>query len=617
MKRYANLILGGLLYLAALIVTYLYREAGIGLGLFIASYLLVGYSVLYSAYLSIKEGEVFSEYFLMALATIGAFLLKEYPEAVAVMLFYNIGEVFEHYAVGKSRKSIAEMMAIRPEVARVIHNDEVLMLSPDEVKLGEVLLVHAGERIPLDGKIIKGSANLDTSALTGESLPIVVEASDEVLSGSLNLDGVLEIEVTKAFEDSTVNRILDMVELASMRKSKREQFITKFARYYTPVVVIGALLLATVPNFFTGFSMWQDWLYRALIFLVVSCPCALVVSVPLSFFGGIGGASKRGILVKGSNYLEALAEVDTMVFDKTGTITKGILAVESLLPQKIEEETLLELVALIESYSNHPLAKAVLACYGKKVDKSRITSVTEVGGRGLKGLLDGEVILCGNAAFMAENEIRDVIPLENTCIHLAYRGEYLGAITFSDQLKKEAKSTLKALKASGIKSLVMLTGDKNEVAQSFKQSLGFDEVYGDLLPGDKLFHVERLLEAKKTTLAFIGDGINDAPVLARADIGIAMGAMGSDAAIEASDVVIMDDNLTHLEEGIKIAKKTVTIAKQNTIFAIGIKVGVLLLSVFGLANLWLGVFSDVGVTVLAVLNALRSLSNQAIIKKDA
>lgn len=610
MKRYINLILGILFYISALVVSYFIDREMLGLILFISSYLLVGYSVIYSAYLSIKEGEIFSEYFLMTLATLGAFLLQEYPEAVAVMLFYKIGELFENYAVGKSRKSIAEIMAIRPEMARVIHNGQVLTLSPEKVTLGEHILVHAGERVPLDGIVLEGSAHLDSSALTGESLPIVVEKGSEILSGTLNLDGVLEIEVTKVFAESTVNRILDMVELASMRKSKREQFITKFARYYTPVVVIGAVLLATVPNFFTGFTMWQEWLYRSLIFLVVSCPCALVVSVPLSFFGGIGGASKRGILVKGSNYLEALAEVDSMVFDKTGTITKGILEVESILPQGVSQEALLELMAEIEFHSNHPLAKAVLNRYEKGLEKSRVINVSEIGGRGLKGLLDGADILCGNEALMRENHIKVMTPLENTCIHLAYKGEYLGAVTFSDQLKPEAKEALLQLKASGVKNLVMLTGDKTAVAQSFKDVLGFNRVYGDLLPGDKLTHVEALLKQNRGTLAFVGDGINDAPVLARADLGIAMGAMGSDAAIEASDIVIMDDNLNRLAEGIGIAKKTVCIAKQNTVLAIGIKVGVLILSIFGLANLWLGVFADVGVTVLAVLNALRSLSSK-------
>lgn len=610
MKKYLNLALGISFYLIALYTTKILDKELLGLGFFILSYLIVGYSVLYHAYLSIKEGEVFSEHLLMALATVGAFLLKEYPEAVAVMLFYNIGEIFEDYAVGKSRKSIAEIMSIRPDKARVFRNGEMVELSPEEVSLGERLIVRAGERIPLDGKVLEGCANIDTSALTGESLPVVVNQGDEILSGSLNLDGALEIEVTKNFEASTVNRILEMVELASMRKSKREQFITRFARYYTPVVVIGALLLATVPNFFTGFSMWQDWLYRALVFLVVSCPCALVVSVPLSFFGGIGGASKKGILVKGSNYLEALAEVDTLVFDKTGTVTKGSLEVESILANNCSKERLLELMALIEAHSNHPLAKALLRYYNKSSDTTLVTEVVEIGGRGLKGILDGEVLLCGNESLLREHHIDVELPLENTCIHLAYQGEYLGAVTFSDVLKPEAKEAVMRLRSQNIKKLVMLTGDKTKVAQSFKPALGFDSVYGDLLPQDKLRLVESLLEEKPKALAFVGDGINDAPVLARADVGIAMGAMGSDAAIEASDVVIMDDNLMRLNEGIEIAKKTVRIAKQNTFFAIGIKVGVLVLSIFGFANLWLGVFADVGVTVLAVLNALRALSSK-------
>lgn len=610
MKKYLNLALGISFYLIALYTTKILDKEFLGLGFFILSYLIVGYSVLYHAYLSIKEGEVFSEHLLMALATVGAFLLKEYPEAVAVMLFYNIGEIFEGYAVGKSRKSIAEIMSIRPDKARVFRDGKMVELSPEEVSLGERLIVRAGERIPLDGKVLEGSANIDTSALTGESLPVVINQGDEILSGSLNLDGALEIEVTKSFEASTVNRILEMVELASMRKSKREQFITRFARYYTPVVVIGALVLATVPNFFTGFNMWQDWLYRALVFLVVSCPCALVVSVPLSFFGGIGGASKKGILVKGSNYLEALAEVDTLVFDKTGTITKGSLEVESILAKNCSKERLLELMALIEAHSNHPLAKALLHYYNKSSDTTLVTEVVEIGGRGLKGILDGEVLLCGNESLLSEHHIDVELPLENTCIHLAYQGEYLGAVTFSDVLKPEAKEALTRLRSQNIKKLVMLTGDKTKVAQSFKPALGFDSVYGDLLPQDKLRLVESLLEEKPKALAFVGDGINDAPVLARADVGIAMGAMGSDAAIEASDVVIMDDNLMSLSEGIEIAKKTVRIAKQNTFFAIGIKVGVLVLSIFGFANLWLGVFADVGVTVLAVLNALRALSSK-------
>lgn len=608
-KNFAFLALGALFYVIGILTQFYLENINLSLAFYILSYLIVGHRVLYSAVLSISRGAIFSEFFLMSLATLGAFFLGEYPEAVAVMLFYRIGEIFEDYAVGKSRKSITDIMAIRPDLAHVKRGEVVSSVKPGEVQIGEVIVVYAGERIPLDGVVLSGRANLDTSALTGEALPQAISENEEILSGTLNLDGVLEITVTKAFSDSTVSRILDMVEVASMRKSKKEQFITRFARYYTPVVVIGAVLLALVPNFFTGFTMWQDWLYRALVFLVVSCPCALVVSIPLSFFGGIGGASKKGILVKGSNYLEALAELDTLVFDKTGTLTEGELKVNEVLAKNASKEDLLAFACAMEAHSKHPLALALVDYCQSETAIKPVTNLVELSGRGLSGEVDGQKVLCGNALLMEENQVEDFTDnCRNTAIHVAVDGKYYGSITFTDTLKEEAQSALNYLKQLGVGTLVLLTGDKSSVAEDLKQMLPLDEVHGDLLPTDKLAHVERMLGQKgKGTLGFVGDGINDAPVLARADVGIAMGAMGSDAAIEASDVVIMDDNLTRLAQGIAIARKTVTIAKQNIVFAIGIKVGVLILSVFGLANLWMGVFADVGVTVLAILNAFRSL----------
>ena len=608
-KNFAFLALGALFYVIGILTQFYLENINLSLAFYILSYLIVGHRVLYSAVLSISRGAIFSEFFLMSLATLGAFFLGEYPEAVAVMLFYRIGEIFEDYAVGKSRKSITDIMAIRPDLAHVKRGEVVSSVKPGEVQIGEVIVVYAGERIPLDGVVLSGRANLDTSALTGEALPQAISENEEILSGTLNLDGVLEITVTKAFSDSTVSRILDMVEVASMQKSKKEQFITRFARYYTPVVVIGAVLLALVPNFFTGFTMWQDWLYRALVFLVVSCPCALVVSIPLSFFGGIGGASKKGILVKGSNYLEALAELDTLVFDKTGTLTKGELKVNEVLAKNASKEDLLAFAYAMEAHSKHPLALALVDYCQSETAIKPVTNLVELSGRGLSGEVDGQKVLCGNALLMEENQVEDFSDnCRHTAIHVAVDGQYYGSITFTDTLKEEAQSALNYLKQLGVGTLVLLTGDKSSVAEDLKQMLPLDEVHGDLLPTDKLAHVERMLGQKgKGTLGFVGDGINDAPVLARADVGIAMGAMGSDAAVEASDVVIMDDNLTRLAQGIAIARKTVTIAKQNIALAIGIKVGVLILSVFGLANLWMGVFADVGVTVLAILNAFRSL----------
>ena len=582
-KNFAFLALGALFYVIGILTQFYLENINLSLAFYILSYLIVGHGVLYSAVLSISRGAIFSEFFLMSLATLGAFFLGEYPEAVAVMLFYRIGEIFEDYAMGKSRKSITDIMAIRPDLAHVKRGEVVSLVKPGEVQIGEVIVVYAGERIPLDGVVLSGRANLDTSALTGEALPQAISENEEILSGTLNLDGVLEITVTKAFSDSTVSRILDMVEVASMQKSKKEQFITRFARYYTPVVVIGAVLLALVPNFFTGFT--------------------------LSFFGGIGGASKKGILVKGSNYLEALAELDTLVFDKTGTLTKGELKVNEVLAKNASKEDLLTFACAMEAHSKHPLTLAIVDYCQSETAFQPVTNVVELSGRGLSGEVDGQKVLCGNALLMEENQVEDFSDnCRHTAIHVAVDGQYYGSITFTDTLKEEAQSALNYLKQLGVGTLVLLTGDKSSVAEDLKQMLPLDEVHGDLLPTDKLAHVERMLGQKgKGTLGFVGDGINDAPVLARADVGIAMGAMGSDAAVEASDVVIMDDNLTRLAQGIAIARKTVTIAKQNIVFAIGIKVGVLILSVFGLANLWIGVFADVGVTVLAILNAFRSL----------
>ena len=577
---------------------------------FMVPYLVIGYDILKKAWKGILNKQVFDENFLMAVATVGAILLGEYPEGVAVMLFYQIGELFQSYAVGKSRRNISELMDIRPDYANLEKPDGSFeQVDPDEVNIGDIIIVKAGEKIPLDGVVVEGISSLNTSALTGESVPRGVKPGKEVISGCINLNGLLRVKVTKEFGESTVAKILDLVENSSSKKAKSENFITKFARYYTPVVVIGALLLAVIPPLILG-GGWNDWIGRALIFLVISCPCALVISIPLSFFGGIGGASKKGILVKGGNYLEALSQTELVVFDKTGTLTKGIFQVSAVHPGEIEEKRLLELAAMAESFSDHPISKSIREAYGKEIDATRVSDVEEMSGRGVKALVDGQTIWAGNGKLMdlAGAKWREC-HLHGTVVHVAAGSEYLGHIVISDQVKEDAAQAVQELKALGVRKTVMLTGDKAQVAKEVARQLGVDEVHAELLPGDKVQQVESLLKEKsgKGKLAFVGDGINDAPVLSRADIGIAMGGLGSDAAIEAADIVLMDDHPSKIAEAIRISKKTLRLVKENIVFALAVKVLCLALGAVGLANMWEAVFADVGVSVIAILNASRAL----------
>lgn len=588
--------------------------------LFLIPYLLAGYDVLYKAARNIGHGQVFDENFLMSVATIGAFALVLFPgsdphmaEGAAVMLFYQVGELFQDYAVGKSRASIAEMMDIAPDFAYVMREGELIKVDPYELSFGDEFVVKPGDRIALDGVIVEGSSQLDTSALTGESVPRVVEVGGEVISGCVNMTGVLTIRATKPFEESTVSRILELVEDASEKKARTENFITRFARYYTPVVTFGALAIAILPPLLFGFA-WADWVERGLTFLVVSCPCALVISVPLSFFGGIGGASRLGILVKGGNYLEALAKADTVVFDKTGTLTNGTFNVVAIHPEaksNIDPDVLLSLAAHAEAYSNHPIAVSIKEAYRGEIDPARVQDVNEEGGHGVRAVVDKHVVLIGNDKLMNESSIAyHNCNLVGTILHVAMDGNYIGHIVIADVVKPEAKEAISDLHAAGIRKTVMLTGDRAEVAQAVASDLGIDEVYAQLLPQDKVFEVEKLLSqtGEKQKLAFVGDGINDAPVLTRADIGIAMGAMGSDAAIEAADVVLMDDNPRNIAKAMHIARKTMRIVWQNIIFALGIKFAVLILAAIGIATMWLAVFADVGVAVLAILNAMRCMN---------
>lgn len=588
--------------------------------LFLIPYLLAGYDVLYKAARNIGHGQVFDENFLMSVATIGAFALVLFPgsdphmaEGAAVMLFYQVGELFQDYAVGKSRASIAEMMDIAPDFAYVMREGELIKVDPYELSFGDEFVVKPGDRIALDGVIVEGSSQLDTSALTGESVPRVVEVGGEVISGCVNMTGVLTIRATKPFEESTVSRILELVEDASEKKARTENFITRFARYYTPVVTFGALAIAILPPLLFGFA-WADWVERGLTFLVVSCPCALVISVPLSFFGGIGGASRLGILVKGGNYLEALAKADTVVFDKTGTLTNGTFNVVAIHPEaksNINPDVLLSLAAHAEAYSNHPIAVSIKEAYRGEIDPARVQDVNEEGGHGVRAVVDKHVVLIGNDKLMNESSIAyHNCNLVGTILHVAMDGNYIGHIVIADVVKPEAKEAIRDLHAAGIRKTVMLTGDRAEVAQAVASDLGIDEVRAQLLPQDKVFEVEKLLSqtGEKQKLAFVGDGINDAPVLTRADIGIAMGAMGSDAAIEAADVVLMDDNPRNIAKAMRIARKTMRIVWQNIIFALGIKFAVLILAAIGIATMWLAVFADVGVAVLAILNAMRCMN---------
>ena len=590
------------------------------LALYLITYIIIGHDILKKAVKGIIKGQVLDENFLMAIATVGAFIMaiysrsEDYLECVAVMLFYQIGELFQSYAVGKSRDNIAALMDIRPDYANIMQDGELTRVDPEDVSVGSVIIVQPGEKVPLDGVVVKGSSSLNTAALTGESLPRDVAEGEEIISGCINMTGVIEVRTTKEFGDSTVSKILDLVENASSRKSKSEDFIKRFAKVYTPAVCIGALILATLPpvisHIVIGNSNWNIWFYRALTFLVVSCPCALVISIPLSFFAGIGGASHAGVLVKGSNYLEALSQVTTVVFDKTGTLTKGSFEVSGIHHNRLEEEKLLEYAALAECASSHPISRSLIDAYGKALDRSRVSDIEEISGHGICAKVDGHNVLVGNDKLMKSYNVdyRDCHSV-GTVIHVAIDNEYQGHIVISDVVKPEAKEAIAALKKLGIHNTVMLTGDSSKVADAVADSLGIDRVLSELLPQDKVSELEKLLETKspKDKLAFVGDGINDAPVLSRADIGIAMGAMGSDAAIEAADVVLMDDNPMQIAKAIKISKKCIGIVRQNITFALGIKFACLILSAVGIANMWLAIFADVGVMVIAVINAIRAL----------
>ena len=602
------------LFLALELAEHLAPDALPGLAwpvLYLIPYGIIGWDVLWRAIRNIKNGQVFDENFLMSVATVGAFGCGEYPEAVAVMLFYQVGELFQSVAVDRSRKSISALMDIRPDYANMERNGELVQVDPEEVSVGDVIVVKAGERVPLDGTVLEGTSSLDTAALTGESLPRDVQAGDEVVSGCVNLTGLLHVKVNKPFGESTVAKILDLVENSSSKKAKAENFITKFARYYTPAVVFAALALAVLPPLL-GLGPWLMWVQRALNFLVVSCPCALVISIPLSFFGGIGGASKQGILVKGGNYLEALAQAGIVVFDKTGTLTKGTFEVTAVHPQQVGEGELLELAALAERFSDHPISRSIQAACQSAPDPNRVTDAKEIAGHGVRAVVDGKTVLAGNQKLMDQFHI----PFEDAChhvgtiIHVAVDGVYMGHIVISDQVKEGAKETLRDLKAAGMRKTVMLTGDSQAVGQAVARQLGLDEVHAELLPGDKVDQVERLLQSKvpKEQLVFVGDGINDAPVLSRADIGVAMGAMGSDAAIEAADIVLMDDDLKKLPVAVRIARKTLRIVRENIVFALAVKFLVLILSAVGVANMWWAVFADVGVSVIAILNSMRMLN---------
>ena len=607
-KEVIKVVIALILFLISLIIPF--ENAWINIGIYIISYLIVGLDVLIEAIKNIFKGEVFDENFLMTIATIGAFAIGEYPEAVAVMLFYQVGEMFQSYAVDKSRKSIASLMDIRPDFANIKKNGSIEKVSPDKISIGDIIIVKPGEKVPLDGTIVDGNSMLDTSTLTGESVPREVSIGDEILSGSINQNGLIEIKVTKSFGESTVSKILDLVENASSKKSKSENFISKFAKYYTPIVVVIAVLLAIIPPIIFKETEFIQWLYRALTFLVVSCPCALVISIPLGFFGGIGGASKLGVLVKGSNYLEALSKTEVVVFDKTGTLTEGVFEVKKVNSVDITKEDLIKYAAYAESFSNHPIANSLKKAYGKDIDNKKISETHELSGLGVNAVVDGNAVFVGNEKLMQEKNIEYIKCNEiGTILYVAINNQFKGTIIISDKIKADAKETIEKLKKNNVKKIVMLTGDKKAVGESVAKELGLDEVYTELLPNNKVEKVEELMKSKseKGKLAFVGDGINDAPVLAISDIGIAMGGLGSDAAIEAADVVLMTDEPSKVVDAIKISKKTLKIVKQNIIFAIAVKILVLILSAIGLSNMWQAVFADVGVSVLAILNALRVL----------
>ena len=613
-KRLIRIMVGAVIYAAAILIDIF---AGINhwivFGIFLVSFLMIGGDVIWKALRNIARGRIFDENFLMLIATVGAFVLQDYREGVAVMLFYQVGELFQSYAVNRSRKSISELMDIAPEFANVMRGGKLETVDPEEVEMGEIIVVKPGEKIPLDGVVLEGTSFLDTSALTGESVPREVQPESSVLSGCINNTGVLTIEVTKEFEDSTVAKILDLVENASSRKANAENFITKFARYYTPVVVIAATLLAVIPPLFLGMNsldVWSEWVRRALTFLVISCPCALVISIPLGFFGGIGGASKWGVLVKGSNYLEALAKAEVVVFDKTGTLTKGTFQVTEVHPNGMSEEELLELTAYAEYHSNHPIATSIQTAYGKEIKSERLGLVEEIAGHGIQAQVDGRTVYAGNAKLMELKQISfEPVHAVGTIVYVAVEHQYAGYLLITDEVKEDAKEAIAQLKHLGIKKTVMLTGDRKSVAEQVANELGIDEVHSDLLPADKVEQMERLFaeKSKKGKLVFVGDGINDAPVLARADIGIAMGALGSDAAIEAADIVIMNDKPSRIATVMGISRKTLNIVIQNISLAFIVKFAALVLGAFGMATLWEAVFADVGVAVLAILNAIRAL----------
>ena len=603
------------------------------MALYLVPYVLIGWDIVYKAFRNIRNGQVFDENFLMTVATFGAFGVGEYSEAVAVMLFYQVGELFQSYAVNRSRQSITELMDICPEYANIEEDGQLKQVEPDDVQVGDIIVVKAGERIPLDGKVVFGNSMVDTSALTGESVPRKVAEGDDIISGCVNGSGLLRVQVTKEFDDSTVAKILELVENASSKKAHVENFITRFARYYTPLVVMGAVLLAVIPPLFFGQS-WSEGVRRACTFLVISCPCALVISVPMSFFSGIGAASKKGVLIKGSNYLEALSEMDTIVFDKTGTLTKGEFKVTEIhavtgspVPEASEvprtrvwaasqpsdegKRSLLELAALAESYSDHPISRSIKDAWGDTIDMNRVSNAQEISGHGVRAEIDGHTVLAGNSKLMKEMNVayQECMSM-GTVVYVALDGVYCGYIVIADSIKDEAFEAIKNLKKVGVRRTVMLTGDKKEVGEAVAARLGLDEVHAELLPGDKVAKVEELLaqQTGKHRLAFVGDGINDAPVLSRADVGIAMGSMGSDAAIEAADIVLMDDNPARIADVVRISRKTMSIVKQNIVFALGVKAVVLLMGAAGMANMWEAVFADVGVSVIAILNAMRALS---------
>ena len=607
-KKGIKIIISLILFLIALIINF--NNGLVNDIIFLVAYIIVGFEILRKAIRNITRGKIFDENFLMSVATIGAFGIGEFPEAVAVMLFYQIGELFQSYAVDKSRKSISNLMDIRPDFAYVERDGEIKKVDPDEVKIGEIIVVKPGEKIPLDGTVIEGDSSIDTKALTGESLPQDVFEGSQVISGCINLTGFIKIKVSKEYGESTVSKILDLVENASSKKSQSENFITKFAKYYTPIVVIIAVFLAIIPPLLIDGATFSDWIYRALSFLVVSCPCALVISIPLSFFGGIGGASKMGILIKGSNYLEQLANTEIIVFDKTGTLTEGVFEVQKVKAIDISEDELLKITAYAENYSNHPISLSVKKAYGKEIDEKQIQDTDELSGRGIVAKIENKEILVGNEKLMNDKQIKfDKCKDIGTVLYIAINGKFAGYIVISDKIKKDSKKAIEDLKKNNIKETIMLTGDRKAVGESVAKELGIDKVYTELLPNDKVEKVENLLEetSEKGKLAFVGDGINDAPVLAISDIGIAMGGLGSDAAIEAADIVLMTDEPSKIVSAINLSKRTMKIVKENIIFAIFIKILVLILSAVGLSTMWWAVFADVGVSIIAILNALRVL----------